>query len=89
MIVDGVNVDIVEKEIVDANILKVKAGTTGPMGGDSGHGCRVFFSIFNEASTDMRVSKFYDGFEVRMGGDSELRTIIEALEFILDTLKKK
>ena len=88
MIINGVSVDIKEKEIVGANILKVQAGTNGYKGGDTGHGSRTFFSIYDVASTDMRVIKHDNGFEVRLGGDSELETIIEALKFIVETLEK-
>lgn len=90
MTVDGVSIDtICEKEIVDANILRVRVGTTGPKGGDSGHGCRTYFGIFDESNTDMRIRKVSNGFEVLLGGDSELKTMIEALEFITKKLKEK
>lgn len=88
MIINGVPIDIKEKEIVGANILKVQAGTNGYKGGDTGHGSRTFFGIYDVASTDMRVIKHDNGFEVRLGGDSELETIIEALKFIVETLEK-
>lgn len=86
--VNGVDVPIKEKEIVSCNILRVEAGTTGLKGGDTGHGGRTYFSITDEASTDMEVNVFNNGFEVMLGGDTELETMIEALEFIIKTLKK-
>ena len=84
-----VDVPIKRKEIVDCNILRVEAGTTGHKGGDTGHGGRTYFSITDEASTDMEVNVFDNGFEVMLGGDTELDTMIEALEFIVKTLKEK
>lgn len=52
--------------------------------------CTVFKDV---ASTDMTINKiadrfgFVSGFEVILGGDSELDSIIEALKFIVDTLE--
>lgn len=86
--VKDVDIPIKEKEIVDCNILHVEAGTTGLKGGDTGHGGRTYFSITDEASTDMEVNVFDNGFEVMLGGDTELETMIEALEFIVKIFKE-
>lgn len=85
-------VSLSEKEIVDANIIKVSAGTTGYKGGDTGHGGRTIFCIRDVASTDMRVSiNGGDPEDVRevaviFGGDSELCTFKQALFFAYKTL---
>jgi hypothetical protein len=78
-------------EIVNANILEVKAGTNGYHGGDTGHGGRTYFSIKDLGSTDIevKVDEVGDGFEVYLGGDSELSTIIDSLKFITETLEKQ
>lgn len=82
-------------EIVSANIIEVKAGTNGFCGGDSGHGSRTYFSIADLGSTDITVNQLKVGrcgnvgFEVILGGDCELSTIIEALKFITETLEEK
>lgn len=74
-------------------MLQVEAGSTGKCGGDSGYGCRTYFRIEDVASTDMKINKisdrygFVSGFEVILGGDSELDSIIEALKFIVDVLE--
>lgn len=86
-------VKVYEKEIVSANILRVAAGTTGLRGGDTGYGCRTFIEIEDEGSTDIKFKVINDGtnfggyLKIELGGDTELETIIEGLEFIVETLK--
>lgn len=75
------------REITSANILEVEAGTNGLKGGDTGHGSRTYFRIEDLACTDMTANVTKNGFEVRLGGDCELVTIIEALKFIVNTLE--
>lgn len=75
------------REITSANILEVEAGTNGYKGGDTGHGSRTYFRIEDLGSTDMTVNVTKDGFEVQLGGDCELMTIIEALKFIVEVLE--
>lgn len=81
-------------EIVDCNILKVKVGTTGYCGGDSGHGGKSFVEIENEASTDwdIHAARSYDREleKVRLdfAGDAELTTFIQALRFAADALEE-
>lgn len=79
------------KEIVDANIIRVEVGTTGFCGGDTGHGCRTCIRVEDRGGTAMRVTGLdtRNGFEINLGGDSELRTFIKACEFIVETLKKE
>lgn len=92
---EGEDIDIptFRREIWDANILEVEAGSTGLKGGDSGHGARHYFRIEDTASTDITVNVidggngWTKGFEVFLGGDTELNTTITALEFILKALK--
>lgn len=88
-VVNGVEVPILMKEIVDANSFFVEVGTTGFKGGDTGHGGRTFFLLHNAASTDIEIVSFSDRLAISLGGDSELRTFIEALEFAADTLRKQ
>ena len=94
-LVNGVRVPTQTREIVNANLLSVEAGTTGFRGGDSGHGGRTFFGIKDEGGTDIEVKRLTSdtgecmGFQVELGGDAELQSITESLEFILDTLKNK
>lgn len=92
---DGNEIKIFSRDIIDANILEVAAGTNGYKGGDSGRqGSRTYFCIKDVASTDIRVSVIDNpgspcdgGFEVVLGGDSELTTIIQALKFITKVLE--
>ncbi|MFC2948553.1 hypothetical protein [Virgibacillus sediminis] len=83
------------KEFVSANILKATVGTNGPRGGDSGHRGRTYFKLKDEASSDLRVSvngQYYeevDSLEIILGGDTELETFIDSLEFAVKTLKEQ
>lgn len=89
-VVNGIEVPILRKEIIDANSLYVEVGTTGFQGGDTGHGGRTFFLLHNAASTDIEADAIFpDKVAISLGGDSELRTFIEALEFAADTLRKQ
>lgn len=90
--VDGVRVPICGGQFVSCNILEVEVGTNGFCGGDSGHGSRTYLSLTNAASTDMCViidGEMYEpkSVELMFGGDCELRTVIQSLEFALSTLK--
>lgn len=91
-IVDGVEVTTYAREVISANCMEVEAGTTGFMGGDSGHGCRTYFRIKDVGGTDMSINVIRDGccnsdgFEVMLGGDCELDSIIHALKFITKVL---
>lgn len=88
---DGTKITTYSRSVVSANILSVEAGTTGYMGGDSGHGGRTYFRIEDEGSTDIQVhplGRYGDeGFEVTLGGDCELETVIRALKFITKVLE--
>lgn len=92
--VNGVDVETWEREIIDANILLVEAGTNGYQGGDTGHGCRTYIRIFDEGGTDICAKAIKDkygdtlGIEIALGGDSELSTIIEAFKFIVKVLEE-
>jgi hypothetical protein len=87
-------IPIASKTFEHFNILKVDAGTNCPCGGDTGHGGRTLIRFTNEASTDMRVrvdnGQQIDAqaVEIVFGGDAECETVIQALEFMLDALKK-
>jgi hypothetical protein len=89
--IDGMEIPTFTREIISANVLSVEAGTNGYQGGDSGHGSRTYFRITDCGSTDIRVkTQGYDGdegFEVTLGGDCELETIIRALKFITKVLE--
>ena len=89
--IDGMEIPTFTREIISANVLSVEAGTNGFQGGDSGHGSRTYFRITDCGSTDIRVkTQGYDGdegFEVFLGGDCELETIIRALKFITKVLE--
>lgn len=78
-------------EITSCNILEVEVGTTGSRGGDSGHGGRTYFRLKDIAATDMclKVSDYPAEITIELGGDSEMSTFIEALEFAVKALKEQ
>ncbi|MFR2774411.1 MAG: hypothetical protein ACLTBR_01105 [Anaerostipes sp.] len=90
---DGTEITTYARDIYSCNILEVEAGTTGYMGGDTGHGGHTYFRIKDEGGTDMDIrvtrDRFGDaeGFEVMLGGDCELETMIRALKFITKVLE--
>ena len=92
---DGTEISTYTREVISANILEVEAGTTGYRGGDTGHGGRTYFRIKDAACTDMDIHVMRDrfgdaeGFEVMLGGDCELETIIRALKFITKVLEEE
>jgi hypothetical protein len=104
VVIDGIQLDSYKTEIVSCNILEVEVGTTGHMGGDTGHGGRTYFRISDLASTDMRCKvsgysyeeKDYlyteiedaSSIEISFGGDCELDTFCEALRIGYDVLKQ-
>lgn len=88
------NFPVYKTEITSANIIEVKVGTTGFRGGDSGHGGRTYFSIKDLGGTDITVNTIKNpfgckGFEVILGGDCELATLINALTYIKTKLEEK
>lgn len=93
--VSGVQIETFSREIWSNASVEVEAGTNGYKGGDFGHGSRTYFRIQNLTSADLQVNVINPGgayssdggVEVILGGDDELCTIIEALEFILQALK--
>ena len=92
-LVDRKEIETWSRDILDANILSVEAGTNGYQGGDTGHGCRTYIRIQNEGGTDITARAIKDslgrtqGIELMLGGDSELSTIIEALKFTVKVLE--
>jgi len=77
-------------EFMNANVLRVEVGTTGFCGGDFGHGSRTFFKIKDEGGTALFVNgEESEEVEIALGGDTELATFIEGLEFALKVLKEQ
>lgn len=72
-----------------ANQLRVGAGTNGYKGGDAGHGGVTYFALEDAGGTDIKVTSIEDGVELVVRGDSELTTLIQALEFAVATLKRQ
>ena len=70
------------------NIVDVEAGTNGYHGGDAGHGGRTYIRIEDGGGGDIEVKPTKDnkGVEFFICGDSELDTMIKALEFAAKVL---
>jgi hypothetical protein len=92
-------IPIRRKEIVNANILLIEAGTNGPQGGDHGHGGRTYLKLSDGSGTSWKVRvKEQDGkeqeiespsyIEILLGGDSELDTFLRGLKFAVETLEQ-
>ena len=76
---DGTEITTYTRDVISCNLLEVEAGTTGYMGGDTGHGGRSYFRIKDNGGTDMEVNTSVD--------DCELETMIRALKFITKVLE--
>lgn len=87
--VNGKSVDTWIAEIYSANIIEAEVGTTGFQGGDTGHGGRTYFRLKDLGSTDMLVTSKDDEVTMEFGGDTELDTFIQSLEFALKVLKEQ
>ena len=83
----GKEITTYTREIYSANVLEVEAGTNGFQGGDS----RTYIRIEDMGSTDIRINPLGrdgdEGFELFLGGDCELETMIRALKFITKALE--
>ena len=84
---DGTEITTYIRDVVSCNILEVEAGTTGYCG-------RTYFRIQDAACTDMEIHSYTtrcgsNGFEVCLGGDCELETMIRALKFITKVLEEE
>jgi len=87
----GKEITTYTRDVVSANLLEVEAGTNGFQGGDAGHGSRAYIRIENMGGTAIQVKPLgrdgEDGFELLLGGDCELETMITALKFITKALE--
>jgi hypothetical protein len=93
-----IKIQTVYKLIGGINQLGVEAGTNAPKGGDSGSGGRTYLRITEQGGTvwsvtvvdehgDLHSFDSPSEIAITLGGDSELSTMIRALEFALVALK--
>ena len=80
------------KEFADCCVLGVEVGTTGPCGGDTGHGGRTYLLLMDVVSCDLKAEVEEDAYGQReitisLGGDAELRVFIKALKFAVEELE--
>ncbi len=82
---------IKQAEFVGASGFRVRVGTNGFQGGDAGHGCRAFLELQDAGGSEMELTVSEAGrkLTVLLGGDSELKTFIHALEFAASTLRQQ
>jgi len=94
----SIEINTFYKLIGGLNQLGVEAGTNAPKGGDSGAGGRTFLKLSEKGGTawDVTVIDEYgneqtiespSSISITLGGDSELSTVIRALDFALNALK--
>lgn len=74
------------------NTLGVTVATNGYQGGDSGHGDRTYICFEGLCSTDIDAVVSYGQdtnakVEIKLGGDSELASMIDALRWAADKLE--
>jgi hypothetical protein len=79
----------INKKIIDHNIIEVELKHNGLQGGDAGHGGFVSITIKDITSTCMELNgKDCQSFNITFRGDSERRTLINALKMIIEELLK-
>lgn len=90
-IIDEIKVSTKETLISSDASLLVEAGTTGYKGKKSRKEGRSFIKILDAGNADIRVERNADGkgFTMRVIGDAELNSLINALDYISFTLKKQ
>lgn len=90
-IIDEIKVPTKETLISSDTSLLVEAGTTGYKGKKSRKEGRSFIKILDAGNADIRVERNADGkgFTMRVIGDAELNSLINALDYISFTLKKQ
>lgn len=99
VVIDGITVPTMTTEFVSCNCLEIQVGTTGHMGGDTGHGGRTYLRITSTASSDLRSNIVANGechdfdnvcgtnqVEIILGGDTELDTFFECMQYAADVL---
>ena len=105
VVVDGIEIKTYGQVITSCNELGVEVGTTGLMGGDTGHGGRTYFKVYDSTDTDMRChvkgysrdeGRYMDVeidnakfVELMFGGDTELSTFCEALRIGYEVLSRE
>jgi hypothetical protein len=93
---DGTRITTFTREVASANAIEVEIGTTGFKGGNADHGSRTYIRIRDLGGTDMYVktsrrpfSNNTAEFEVFLGGDCELETMLRALKFAVKVLEEE
>ena len=105
VMVDGIEVATYGRVITSCNELGVEVGTTGLMGGDTGHGGRTYFKVYDSSCSDMRCHavgysaaerRYVDveinnarSVELIFGGDTELDTFCAALRIGYEVLSRE
>jgi len=91
---DIINSDeLYQKNFISSNILRCTVGTSGPCGGDAGHGSWIELCLEDEASTCWEVlvdnKRIYQPRRImlRLRGDAEIDTFTRALGFALKFYK--
>ena len=90
---DGTWLTTFTRDVISSNAIEVEVGTNGFKGCNAEHGSRTYIRIKDLGGTDMFVKRFRaeNGntaeFEVYLGGDCELETMLRALKFVVKVLE--
>lgn len=87
-----------QETCTSANILDCEVGTTGPMGGDAGHGGETYIRLQDAASTAWHIVVADESgkevvieqprsVRIVVQGDAELQTLAESLEWAAQKIK--
>jgi|ERR1019366_3144240 hypothetical protein len=92
LFVDNSRVVVSNQSFVSCNELRLTVGTNCPQGGDSGHGGRTILILENpngdfRCGIDGAEALHASRIEIVAGGDSEFETLLDGLEFAVETLR--
>lgn len=77
------------RDFYEACGMRVTVGTNGYHGGDAGKGSRTYLRIVGDgADIEVTPQPSGGGVTIELGGDAELSTFIQALEFAAQTLRE-
>lgn len=93
--INGVDIPLEMRDFTDHNTLRVYVGTTGSDSSADKWSCRTYISLVNTEETRMWGHVENDptggavGVSIYLEGDSELATLIGALEYAAQTLRDR
>jgi hypothetical protein len=92
LFIDNGRLVVSAQSFISCKELRVAVGTNCPKGGDAGHGGRTVLILENpngdfRCGVDGAEALHASKIEIVAGGDSEFETLLDGLEFAVETLR--